>query len=134
MNNKNEDLMEKQDLIEKQDLMEKRDFLNELYDLFGGLLTEKQQSCFQLYYQEDLSLAEIAEEEGISRNAVYDHLKRAEALLLGTEEKLGLYKRLQVTRQDLEKVMAVMEEIEEENDWEQLPMIRTYLKEIAENI
>ena len=60
-----------------------------LYDCYSALLTEKQRSCFDLYYNQDLSLSEIAEECGISRQGVYDTLARAEQLLRSTEASLG---------------------------------------------
>ncbi len=60
-----------------------------LYDCYGGLLTEKQRSCFDLYYNQDLSLSEIAEECGISRQGVHDTLTRTEQTLLSFENVLG---------------------------------------------
>lgn len=59
-----------------------------LFDLYGGMLTEKQRDVMDLYYNEDLSLSEIAEHEGITRQGVRDSIKRAEAVLLELEEKL----------------------------------------------
>ena len=58
-----------------------------LFDTYGALLTEKQQTYFDLYYNQDLSLAEIAEQEGISRQGVHDAISRSEALL-AREQKL----------------------------------------------
>ena len=63
-----------------------------LYDLYGGLLTEKKRSVLELYHEENLSLSEIAEEQGISRAAVHDALKSAERNLAEYEERLGLAK------------------------------------------
>lgn len=60
-----------------------------LLDTYGGLLTEKQRACVDLYYNQDLSLAEIAESEGISRQGVHDSLARAEAAMLRMEQQLG---------------------------------------------
>ena len=67
--------------------------LSLLFDYYGELLTEKQQTCFDLYYNQDLSLSEIAEEAGISRQGVHDTLARAEALLLEFEAKTGCVQR-----------------------------------------
>lgn len=64
-----------------------------LLDYYGELLTEKQKTCFDLYYNQDLSLGEIAEEAGISRQGVHDSLARAEASLLELEQKLGCVAR-----------------------------------------
>lgn len=61
-----------------------------LYDFYGKLLTPKQQEVMQLYYEQDLSLSEIAEELKITRQAVYDILKRSEQSLEKYEKKLGL--------------------------------------------
>jgi uncharacterized protein len=61
-----------------------------LFDFYGPLLTPRQQQLIRAYYLEDLSLAEIAGEDGVSRQAVHDLIKRAEALLVEYEEKLGL--------------------------------------------
>lgn len=63
-----------------------------LLDVYGVLLTEKQRDLLDLYYNQDLSLAELAEEQGISRQAVHEAIKRGEAALAGFEEKLGFVK------------------------------------------
>lgn len=72
------------------DRLEKTQRVNLLMDMYGQLLTEKQRNYLTLYYDEDLSLSEIAEELNVSRNAVYDNLKRAIALLEDYESKLKL--------------------------------------------
>ena len=64
-----------------------------LFDFYGELLTEKQREYFDLHYNEDLSLAEIAEQGGISRQGVWDMIRRAEAAMIQIEEKSGLIKR-----------------------------------------
>lgn len=64
--------------------------MNNLLDLYGELLTTKQQNITDSYYREDLSISEIAENEGISRAAVHDALKHAEQDLLHYEEVLHL--------------------------------------------
>lgn len=61
-----------------------------LYDFYQDLLTDKQKQYAELYFQDDLSLGEIAEEFGITRQAVYEHIKRAESLLEDYESKLQL--------------------------------------------
>jgi len=65
----------------------------DLLELYGKLLTEKQSKLLELYYFEDLSLSEIAENEGGSRQGAMDVIKRAEKELLKIEEELGLYNR-----------------------------------------
>lgn len=84
--------------------LEQRAKLTVLYDLYGGLLTEKQQDVFDLYYQCDLSLGEIAAEQNISRTAVHDLIKRTEHLLEKYEEKLHLAQRASEQKQILEQL------------------------------
>ena len=71
--------------------MEKLVYLNNLYDLYGILLTEKQQKYFEEYYFNNLSYGEISEKYGISRNAIFHQLKIIENKLLDYEKKLKLY-------------------------------------------
>ena len=72
-----------------------------LYDYYGELLTQRQQMCFDLYYNQDLSLAEIAQELQVSRQGVYDNLSRAEAALRNMEEKTGCVRRSLQSRRAL---------------------------------
>jgi len=64
-----------------------------LYDFYGGLLTAKQRQAMELYFLENWSLAEIADSEGVSRQAVYDLLQRSERAIEEYERKLGLMDR-----------------------------------------
>ena len=75
--------------------MDKKIYLNNLYDYYGSLFTEKQQQYFEDYYFDDLSLSEIAENNGVSRNAVHGQIKIVEEKLLFYEEKLKLYEKSQ---------------------------------------
>ncbi|HEY2421343.1 MAG TPA: putative DNA-binding protein [Neobacillus sp.] len=76
-------------------MLEKTTRINYLYDFYYSLLTPKQQSYMSLYYLDDYSLGEIAEEYGVSRQAVYDNIKRTEAMLEEYEEKLLLFQKFQ---------------------------------------
>jgi predicted DNA-binding protein YlxM (UPF0122 family) len=76
-------------------MLEKTTRMNYLYDFYCSLLTPKQQSYMSLYYLEDYSLGEIAQEYDISRQAVYDNIKRTEAMLEEYEEKLCLFEKFQ---------------------------------------
>ena len=67
--------------------------MNQLFDFYQAMLTEKQQRMLELYYEEDLSLSEIAEHYGISRQAVHDNIKRGENALEDYEAKLELLAR-----------------------------------------
>jgi len=69
--------------------------IGRLYDFYGSLLTDKQQECLEMHYLNDLSLSEIADEFGVSRQAVHDILRRAEQTLEEYESKLGLVERHQ---------------------------------------
>lgn len=64
-----------------------------LFDYYGDLLTERQRVCFDLRYNQDMSLGEIAQELQVSRQGVNDNLRRAEALLQNMEEKTGCVRR-----------------------------------------
>ncbi|GAE29216.1 signal recognition particle associated protein [Halalkalibacter hemicellulosilyticusJCM 9152] len=64
--------------------------MNYLFDFYQSLLTQKQRKYMSLYYLDDFSLGEIAEEFDVSRQAVYDNIKRTEAMLEGYENKLKL--------------------------------------------
>ena len=75
--------------------MEKFVYLNELYDLYGELLTEKQKKYFEDYYFNNLSYGEISVKYGISRNAIYPQLQLIEKKLNLFEEKLNLYGKKQ---------------------------------------
>ena len=75
-----------------------------LYDFYGELLTERQREFFDLYYNEDLSLGEIAENYGITRQGVRDVIVRAEAVLTELEDKTGLIKRFHMMKVQLEQV------------------------------
>ena len=77
-----------------------------LFDTYGGMLTEKQQEYLDMRYNQDLSLGEIAQEQGVSRQAVFDNLTRTEALLRRMEENIGSVKR------DMQMRLAVQEILE----------------------
>ena len=64
-----------------------------LFDYYGSMLTDKQRECFDMRYNQDLSLGEIGELQGVSRQAVCDNLARTEALLRRMEENIGCVKR-----------------------------------------
>ena len=83
-----------------------------LYDFYGDMLTDRQKEFYDLYYNEDLSLAEISEHAGITRQGVRDSIKRGEAQLLEMEQKLGLMARIRALEQALEDVVSLSEELE----------------------
>ena len=76
-----------------------------LFDTYGGMLTDKQRECFDMRYNQDLSLGEIAESLGVSRQAVNDNLTRTEALLRRMEENIGSVKRDMLTRRAVQEIL-----------------------------
>lgn len=86
-----------------------------LLDFYGSMLTERQRNFLEYYYEDDLSLAEIAENEGITRQGVRDAIKRAEGQLFHMEERLGLAKRFAEVQQSLKEIDEAAEVIYEAN-------------------
>ena len=85
-----------------------------LLDFYGEILTQKQREVVEFYYNEDLSLAEIAEHCGITRQGVRDSIKRAEAQLLDCEDKLGLMKRFYRIQEGLNEIISHATDIQAE--------------------
>jgi len=85
-------------------LLEKTTRMNFLFDFYQELLTEKQRSYMELYYLDDHSLGEIAESYGVSRQAVYDNIRRTESMLEEYEDKLELFTKFQQRQQVLEQL------------------------------
>lgn len=92
--------------------MDKNVKISLLYDFYRNLLTERQAESVDLYYNEDLSLAEIGEHMGITRQGVRDNIMRAEGTLIDAEERLGLAARFLSIRDDLERIDEIIREIE----------------------
>ena len=76
-----------------------------LFDTYGGMLTDKQRQCFDMRYNQDLSLGVIGEIMGVSRQAVNDNLTRTEALLRRMEENIGSVKRDMLTRRAVQEIL-----------------------------
>ncbi|WP_201713767.1 putative DNA-binding protein [Rossellomorea arthrocnemi] len=91
-------------------MLEKTTRMNYLYDFYQSLLTPKQSSYMSLYYLDDFSLGEIAEEYHVSRQAVYDNIKRTEAMIEEYEEKLLLFKKFQERNEILDQLRQKIEE------------------------
>jgi uncharacterized protein len=91
-------------------VLEKTTRMNYLYDFYQSLLTPKQSSYMSLYYLDDFSLGEIAEEYHVSRQAVYDNIKRTEAMIEEYEEKLLLFKKFQERNEILDQLRQKIEE------------------------
>lgn len=97
--------------------------INFLFDFYQDLLTEKQQKYMKMYYLEDLSLSEISEEFSVSRQAVYDNIKRTESMLESYEDKLNLYEKF-TRRQE------IIEELEKNAPNKEIKQLLNKLKEL----
>ena len=87
-----------------------------LFDYYGDLLTDRQRMCFDLRHNQDLSLAEIAEELNVSRQGVHDNLSRTEALLRNMEQKTGCVRRDQACRAAAETILTAARQLRNHSD------------------
>ena len=87
-----------------------------LLDYYGGMLTDKQRDCFDMRYNQDLSLGEIGEALGVSRQAVCDNLTRTETLLRRMEEKIGCVGRDRLVRKAAQEILEAAEELRKTSD------------------
>lgn len=94
-------------------MMEKLVEIGVLFDFYGKLLTEKQYLAIKLYYLEDLSLGEIGDEMNVTRQGIFDLLKRAEQNLYEYEEKLGLVNKFDSSHKSIKNIMKISSELEE---------------------
>ena len=85
-----------------------------LYDYYGDLLTSRQKECFEMRYYQDLSLGEIGEELGISRQGVHENLSRAEALLRNMEAKTGCARRDQACRKAVKQILSAAQQLQQD--------------------
>ena len=85
-------------------------------DYYGGMLTDKQRECFDMRYNQDLSLGEIAEMLGVSRQAVNDNLTRTEALLRRMEENIGCVKRDRKIRRAVREILDAASGLDASSD------------------
>jgi len=107
-------------------------YMTMLFDFYGELLTDKQRECFDLYHNEDLSLAELAEQFGISRQGVRDTLVRAEGTLLELEQKTGLLARFTQRSNEIMKASKLVDLLKQQttdtNMLEGLNRLNEYLE------
>ena len=87
-----------------------------LLDYYGGLLTDKQRDCFDMRYNQDLSLGEIAQALGVSRQAVNDNLSRTEATLRRMEENIGCVKRDMLVRAAVREILDAASVLDASSD------------------
>lgn len=93
-------------------MIEKTIRMNYLYDFYQSLLTKKQNQYMTMYYLDDWSLGEISEHFEVSRQAVYDNIKRTEALLEEYEEKLNLHERYEERQKYIRSLKVLLQEKE----------------------
>lgn len=105
-----------------------------LFDFYGELLTEHQKEVYEYFVIEDLSLGEIAEEMGISRQGVHDLIKRCNQTLKGYEEKLHLVEKFLAIREKVEKINELLDRYNDEEAGELFRHIRRLSDEIIEEL
>ena len=106
-----------------------------LFDFYGDVLTDRQKEFYDLYYNEDLSLAEIAENYGITRQGVRDVIVRAEAILTDLEDKTGLIRRFHAMRSQLSDMVKDAEGILAQNakyDDAQIDLLARRIRDAAD--
>ena len=101
-------------------ILDKRVEMCFLLDYYGNLLTDKQKKIMHMYYEEDISLAEIGQVEGVSRQAVRDAIKTSEASLILFEEKLGLAKRDKLLKNKINEIITSVSDGKYDNIIEEL--------------
>ena len=121
----------------KGDVMEKIFLVTMLYDFYGELLTEKQKDAFEKHYLEDLSLNEIGLEQGTTRQAVMDTVKRSEKLLLQYEQKLHLVDKFISRKDKIEIIQNKLDELltnfsSDSGCFEQVVSIKKMLSEVLD--
>lgn len=104
-----------------------------LFDFYGQLLTEKQIEIVDMHYNNDLSLSEISEQFGISRQGVYDTLKRAEKTLFDYEEKLGLVNRFIEQKESFKNINHKLDEILNDSNID-IDDVRSKLRAVKEYV
>ena len=101
-----------------------------LFDYYGSMLTDKQRDCFDMRYNQDLSLGEIGEVLGVSRQAVNDNLSRTEALLRRMEENIGCVKRYKLARMALSEIRDAATVLDTSSD----PAVRVMAQRILDAV
>ncbi|MCM1308483.1 MAG: YlxM family DNA-binding protein [Butyrivibrio sp.] len=105
-----------------------------LYDFYGELLGERQKSVYEEYVLDNLSLSEIAEGRGISRQGVHDLIRRADRTLGGYEEKLHLVSKFMAVREKVNRIYGISDELAGEGNSEQAKRIRVIADEIMDEL
>ena len=112
-------------------VLSKRIEIGLLLDYYGSLLSETQYNFAEMYYNQDLSLSEISEIKGITRQGIHDSIKRTEALLLGFEDKLKIKHTYEEIRSLTCDILNMLDDLRVE-DCEKLSQIRNLVNKIVE--
>jgi len=113
---------------EDRALFEKNLEINYLLDFYGDVLSERKRTVLEMYYNDDLSLAEIALDIGISRQGVRDMIKKSEEELTYLEEKLGLLGKFRTIQKKADELLEALE------DSHVSPDVRDKVKEFADSV
>lgn len=108
-------------------LLEKTMRLNYLFDFYQALLTPKQREYMEMYYLDDFSLVEIAQIANVSRQAVYDNIKRTESILNSYENKLHLYEKFE----QRQKLLTTLEDLFQKEELKQVNKTIDQLKALS---
>ncbi len=114
--------------------MEKKVMQTYLYDFYGELLTEHQRMIYEDFVLNDLSLSEIAQEEGISRQGVHDLVKRCDKLLENYEGKMHLLERFLNTKEKITKIRALAQNYQNKNEAIVMAEIAAISSELLEEL
>ena len=114
--------------INKEDVMKKKVKMSMLNELYGNMLTDKQRQCIDDYYNNDLSLTEIAQNNNITRQGVRDIIKKGEKKLLKYEEKLAFMNKTLKQKKKIEKILVELTKIENNYTDEQVSKILENMK------
>ncbi|MCR4430147.1 MAG: YlxM family DNA-binding protein [Tepidanaerobacteraceae bacterium] len=111
--------------------MDERTKINLLYDFYGDFLTQKQKEVFELHFLNDLSLGEIAENYGVTRQGIHDILKRAQEILTVYEKKLGMVQRYANLEKKVHIILKSLNELESGLSEEHKNKVRQIREEVA---
>ncbi len=115
-------------ILEGEIVMDRKVEISMLCEIYGKLLTEKQLNILDNYYNLDLSLSEIAENEGITRQAVRDIIKKGENKLFEFEEKLGIMKKNMKQEEKIASILSELTKIQTKFTDEQIAEILEHIK------
>ncbi len=121
-------------MIPKVIAMERKVMQTYLYDFYGELLTDHQRDIYEEFVLDDLSLSEIAQEEGISRQGVHDLVKRCDRILEGYEGKLHLLERFLNTKEKVSKIRALSQNYRNQKEAVVMAEIEAISNEILEEL